>query len=333
MKAEMALLLLPVMSAGQVSRVLCCAENVTERRRVERELYESRQMLRTILDTIPERVFWKNLNSRFLGAHRRMADPAGLDNPEQIAGISDAQMPSAEAAADIIAQDRAVMDSGVSSLNTQHRQTGNDGQERWLQVSKVPLTDSHGAVVGILGVERDITEHKRMEDELLQRANQDSLTGPPNRAYFHAQLRHAVARTRRRQSPLALLYFDIDRFRTINDTYGHGVGDEVIRGFARRVSSVLRAADFVARPGGDEFALIVEDIQEPGAPALLAEKVIAAMVAPLIVGELQLQLTTSIGIALLDKGMEPDQLLMHADAAMYQAKRAGRNCFRAQQVH
>jgi predicted signal transduction protein with EAL and GGDEF domain len=147
-----------------------------------------------------------------------------------------------------------------------------DGAECWIETSKIPLKDDQGKVVGVLAVTEDITARKYMEQELFRRANFDSLTGLPNRGYFQSQLDEAVKRAQRRNG-LALMYFDIDRFKQINDTYGHDAGDKIIRLFAQRIRSVLRESDFMARLGGDEFVLI--------APALLPDA-FASNYAPII---------------------------------------------------
>jgi len=326
--ANLAIVFVPVTGVDGVDFVLGFAENVTERQRVERELYDSRQMLRLILDTIPDRVFWKDRASRFLGANRHMAQAAGVADAGQLVGLTDAAMPWAGAAAPYQDEDRRIMESGIPLLNEQRSQRTNDGEVRWFDVSKLPLTDDTGHVAGVLGVVRDITHYKDLERELVERANHDSLTGLPNRAFFTAQLAQAIARATRRRAGLALMYFDIDRFKRINDGYGHDTGDAVIRAFAARVRTQLRASDFVARLGGDEFVLIVEDMQDAAVPEQLAAKLVGSMAAPLLAGDHVLAVTTSIGVALFASGMTPDALVKAADDAMYETKRRGRNGYR-----
>jgi diguanylate cyclase (GGDEF)-like protein/PAS domain S-box-containing protein len=326
--SESAVVLVPIAVRGEVTRVLGFAENITERKRFERELYESRQKLQLVLDTVPMRVFWKNRDSVYLGANRRLLDEAGLDSVEQLVGCTDDDLVWRAYAQQYRGEDKLVMDSGMARHNDQWSHRAADGSTRWLEVSKMPLTDDSGAVVGLLGVAHDITERKQMEAELTRRANHDSLTGLPNRSFFYAELQQAIKRAPR-QGQLAVLYFDIDHFKRINDTWGHDAGDEVIRIFGRRVRATLREADFVARLGGDEFVVIVEGLALRADAAQVAEKLVAAMQAPFPVGERGHAVSTSIGIAFLEEGMAADQLIKAADDAMYEAKRAGRNCFRA----
>jgi len=326
--SDLAIVLIPMLGSGEVTRVLGFAENITERKRFERELYESRQKLRIVLDTVPQRVFWKDVTGVYLGANRRLLEEAGLERVEQIVGLTDHDMPWREFAQRYRDEDRQVIETGQPLLNVQQAIRQPDGIMRWLEVSKVPLRDGDGNVVGLLGVARDITDSKRLEVELEHRANHDNLTGLPNRAYFHAELQQAIKRAQRSSGELALMYFDIDRFKQINDTFGHDAGDLVIRTFADRVRATLRESDFVARLGGDEFVLIVENLASRAEAGNVAGKLIAAMEEPFDLGGRTHQVSTSIGIAMCEEGMGADRLLKAADEAMYEAKRAGRNCFR-----
>jgi diguanylate cyclase (GGDEF)-like protein/PAS domain S-box-containing protein len=326
--SDLAIVLIPMLAAGEITRVLGIAENITERKRFERELYESRQKLQLILDTVPQRVFWRDVNGVYLGANRRLLEEAGLERVEQLRGLTDHDMPWREFAQRYRDEDRQVIETGQPLLNVQQSIQQPDGTVIWHEVSKVPLRDDDGTVVGLLGVARDITESKRMEAELVRRANHDNLTGLPNRAYFHYELQQAIKRAQRHSGELALMYFDIDRFKLINDTFGHDAGDLVIRTFADRVRSTLRESDFVARLGGDEFVLIVENLASRAEAGGVAGKLIAAMEEPFDLGGRTHQVSTSIGIAIFEEGMGADRLLKAADEAMYAAKRAGRNCFR-----
>jgi diguanylate cyclase (GGDEF)-like protein/PAS domain S-box-containing protein len=326
--SDMAIVLIPVLVQGEVVRVLGFAENVTERKRFQRELYESRQKLQLILDTVPMRVFWKDLNSVYQGANQRVLEEAGLERVEQIVGLTDDDLVWREYAAQYREEDRRIMQGGATRLHTQVSRLHADGSLRWLEATKVPLRDDSGAVVGVLGVARDITESKQMEAELVRRANHDSLTGLPNRAFFYSELQLAIRRAQRQGGELALMYFDIDRFKLINDGFGHDVGDAVIRIFASRVRSVLREVDFVARLGGDEFVLVLENLAMRADAAGVAEKIIATMQLPFAIGDSAHEVSTSIGIAFMEPGMSADRLVKAADDAMYEAKRAGRNCYR-----
>lgn len=325
--ADLSLVMIPMGGGDQASHVLVFAENVTERRKAEKALYESRQMLQVILDNIPQSVFWKDVDSRYQGGNRALLEEAGLQSVDQLIGKTDAELRWKDLAEHFRKVDLEVMRSGVPRLRMQGRDVRRDGSECWVETSKMPLRDATGKVVGVLAVAEDITARKYMEEELFRRANFDSLTGLPNRGYFQSQLDEAIKRAHRREG-LALMYFDIDRFKQINDSYGHDTGDQVIRMFAHRVRAVVRECDVVARLGGDEFVLLAEGLGGAEDAALIAQKLVDAMGPPFDIGGASLEVSTSIGVVIYRPDMSAHALLTAADQAMYEAKRAGRNCFR-----
>jgi diguanylate cyclase (GGDEF)-like protein/PAS domain S-box-containing protein len=326
-RSDMSIVLIPMSSGDRVTHVLGFAENITERKEAERALYASRQMLQLILDNIPQSVFWKNLDSVYEGGNRALLADAGLSSDTELIGKTDFDLRWKNEAEHYLQVDRDVMSSGVARMRMQGLDVRPDGTECWIETNKIPLKDDTGRVVGVLAVTEDITARKYMEEELFRRANHDPLTGLPNRGYFNSHLEQAVARAQR-SGPMALMYFDIDRFKQINDTYGHDVGDDVIRMFASRVRAVVREADFLARLGGDEFVLVAEGLSGADGGAVIAQKILAAMVPPFQLGMAALRVTTSIGVACAAPGMTPEALVKAADQAMYDAKRAGRGCFR-----
>jgi diguanylate cyclase (GGDEF)-like protein/PAS domain S-box-containing protein len=325
--SDLSIVLVPMSAGDKVTYVLGFAENITDRKRAETALYESKQMLQLILDNIPQNVFWKDINSVYEGGNRSLLAEAGLHSMDELVGKTDADLSWKDQAAHFRKVDLEVMNSGVARMRMQATDVRRDGTACWIETSKIPLKDDRGRVVGVLGVTEDITARKYMEETLFRRANFDSLTGLPNRGYFQSQLDEAVKRAQRR-SGLAVMYFDIDRFKHINDTYGHDAGDAVIRMFAQRIRSVLRDSDFMARLGGDEFVLIAEGLNDRHDVVVIAKKLIEAMGQEFDIGSAHLQVSTSIGVAYFEAGMTPDQLVKAADQAMYDAKRAGRNCFR-----
>jgi diguanylate cyclase (GGDEF)-like protein/PAS domain S-box-containing protein len=325
--SDLSIVMIPMSAGDTVTHVLGFAENITDRKRAEAALYESRQMLQLILDNIPQNVFWKDINSVYEGGNRSLLAEAGLQSMDELIGKTDVDLRWKDQARQFRKVDLEVMTSGVARMRMQATDVRRDGTACWIETSKIPLKDDQGRVVGVLGVTEDITARKYMEETLFRRANFDSLTGLPNRGYFQSQLDEAVRRAQRRGG-LAVMYFDIDRFKHINDTYGHDAGDAVIRMFAQRIRSVLRDADFMARLGGDEFVLIAEGLNDRHDAVVVAKKLIEAMGPAFDIGSEHLQVSTSIGVAYFEAGMTPDQLVKAADQAMYDAKRAGRNCFR-----
>jgi len=200
-----------------------------------------------------------------------------------------------------------------------------DGSYRWCEATLRDLTSEPG-VDGYLAHFSDVSEKRRTEDSLAARALHDGLTGLANRALLVDRLRHALDRAERSGSVVALLFCDLDRFKPINDSFGHATGDAVLREVAARLQAVVRPADTVARLGGDEFVVCCEDVVSGTEAVLLAERILSALRAPFAIDGRQISISTSVGIAVAGRGAEdPDGMLRSADAAMYTAKANGRD--------
>jgi diguanylate cyclase (GGDEF)-like protein/PAS domain S-box-containing protein len=196
-----------------------------------------------------------------------------------------------------------------------------DGYVRWLLVDAVPIKDAFGRVREVVSSFTDVTDRKKAEHALERQALHDTLTGLPNRALLLDRLEQALRTARRLATPLALLVTDLDRFKEINDTFGHHAGDLLIDEVADRITSDLRETDTVARLGGDEFAIILPGADQTGA-GRVAQKIIAALQRPFEIEGTAHEISVSIGIAVYPQhGEDVDTLLRRADAAMYVAKR------------
>ena len=205
-----------------------------------------------------------------------------------------------------------------------------EGHYVWMElgISRVPSMRA-GDPHEVIYAGRDVTEREEARQTLARLVRHDTLTELGNRMYFDERVELAVARSHRNGMKLAVLYIDIDRFKQINDTHGHAVGDAVLVEFASRLRSCVRATDFPARLGGDEFVVLVEDIDTPEAPRTIAEKLIASLHEEIVAGDVRVCATASIGIAeSTDTDNDADALLRRADAALYAAKSAGRNTWR-----
>ncbi len=224
---------------------------------------------------------------------------------------------------------RAVLEAHQPFRDLEVCRREDDGREAWFSVSGEPVFDASGAFAGYRGVGRDITERKLDEQRIRHMATHDALTGLPNRAAFSQLLNAARENARRHQRSLAVMFVDLDRFKVINDTLGHEVGDGVLCEAARRLRHTLRASDVVARLGGDEFVVMIPELDSSSQADRAARKVLAALVAPMPIAGRELTLTASIGIALYPLDGEDEQSLMkNADAAMYRAKEAGKNDYK-----
>lgn len=207
-----------------------------------------------------------------------------------------------------------------------------DGTPISVELRFGPYSPTNGPAGGVLAF-ADISARKRTEELLRHQATYDALTGVPNRALFFDTLAQAVARARRGQKALALLYLDLDGFKEINDRYGHAAGDEVLKGFSQRCREILRAGDLLARIGGDEFVVLVEDAPDMAGLEALARKLCEETAREFEVGTHLLNIGVSIGIARSPCGQtDGDALLAAADTAMYEAKQAGKRTWRQREL-
>jgi diguanylate cyclase (GGDEF)-like protein len=187
------------------------------------------------------------------------------------------------------------------------------------------LPDSDAQLVGVGMLVEDVTERARTQHALEHAATHDALTGLPNRSLFAERLSEGLARAAASAGLLAVLFLDVDRFKTVNDSLGHVAGDELLVLLSERVTGALRPSDTVSRLGGDEFAVLCEDIVGPAEAEALAERVLRAVGEPLRLAGRRHVVSVSVGIAVSDGNEDPDDLLRSADVALYEAKAAGRN--------
>jgi len=205
-----------------------------------------------------------------------------------------------------------------------NRRKNGDVYPQWLSVKAVRGPD--GTAGQHVSVFADITDTKDSERKLWQMAHHDALSNLPNRLLLNARLEHAVQRAHRTGTSVAVLFIDLDRFKNINDTLGHQVGDELLKDVADRLRTSVKEDDTVARLGGDEFVVVAEGIADANSAHLIAERIIERLSIPVEIRGKALFATASIGISLYPQdATAPETLLQHADAAMYQAKAMGRN--------
>ena len=210
----------------------------------------------------------------------------------------------------------------------EHRIQAKDGTVFWVLSRGMAVRDAAGRPYRMAGSLTDIHERKRSEEQLLHDAFHDALTGLANRVLFIDRLGLALEQSRRRGGEFAVLFFDLDRFKNINDSLGHSVGDDLLIELADRLRRFVRPGDTVARLGGDEFAVILADIEKPLDATMVAERLQEVLRDRFSIGEGQVVTSASIGIALSSPGYErPEDMLRDADIAMYRAKAAGRACY------
>jgi diguanylate cyclase (GGDEF)-like protein/PAS domain S-box-containing protein len=441
----------PMYRVGELVGSVVTFQDITQRRQDHEKLLAARQLLQDVIETVPNFIFWKDLQSRYLGCNLAFARMAGLARPEDLIGKDDYAFNWREFAHLYQLDDAATIDSGKSKLNYIEPLSLSDGATRWLETSKVPLRDRQGTVIGVLGVFQDITERihaearqrqmatvfestmegvmitnakagiiavnhafteitgyteaevigknprllqsgrqdvsffqtmwtsvnetglwqgelwnrrkngeifpewltinavrdekgqlvnyvgvfsdisqiKDSEAQLAHLAHHDPLTNLPNRLLLNARIEHAIKRAQRDNTNIAILFIDLDRFKTVNDSLGHPIGDVLLQQVARTLSGCVRDEDTIARLGGDEFVVVLEGLTGVDYASNVTKKIQAAIAKPFDLDGDVLYISASIGISLYPSdGEDVATLLKNADAAMYRSKADGGNVFR-----
>jgi diguanylate cyclase (GGDEF)-like protein/PAS domain S-box-containing protein len=217
----------------------------------------------------------------------------------------------------------------ISSGHTWHgdiKNTSKTGEDYWVTTTIVPTLDEKGNPLQYVGIRTDITERKQAEEKLKLVAHYDVLTNLPNRVLLADRLNHAMVQCQRRNQSLAVAYLDLDGFKAVNDTFGHVLGDNLLVTLSKRMKEALREGDTLSRIGGDEFIAIMVDLEKGEDSRPILKRLLKAASEPVTVDDAVLQVSASIGVTLYPQdGSDADQLIRHADNAMYVAKQAGKN--------
>jgi len=221
-----------------------------------------------------------------------------------------------------------VVETGQRQEGIEYRVRHIDGSWRWHTSSAVPLRDAAGIVIGFEGTARDITERRQMVQKLEEMATHDALTGLPNRTLLYDRCGIAMANAQRNKKKVAIMSLDLDLFKNVNDTLGHDMGDRLLIATAERLTDALRKSDTVARMGGDEFVLLLWQVDDKDAAVVVAEKILEDFRQPFIIDGHRLNVTISMGIAIYpESGDSMEELLKSSDRLLYTAKQNGRDRF------
>jgi diguanylate cyclase (GGDEF)-like protein/PAS domain S-box-containing protein len=310
---------------GEVHYVVTMIRDVTEQERQKAEILAAQSQLQATLDAIPDLLFELDLDGCCHAYHSARTYLPGSP-VEDLLGkkISDVLPPSA---ADIVLS--ALLEAqkkGLSSGKQVELELSGEKGRLWFELSVSRKQLSAELEPRFVVLARDITERKASEQRIMQLAHYDPLTSLPNRVLLADRMKVAIKRAERRSGRLAVLFVDLDRFKPINDSLGHDIGDHLLKAVAERMQASVRSVDTVSRVGGDEFVVLLSEIETAEDAARVAEKLIFGLSQPYLIEEHELLLTASIGICIYpDNGKESNILLRNADASMYTAKETGRN--------
>ena len=305
-------------------------QDITAHLHAEQELGDTKQFLNSIIENIPVAVVVKDAVTRkFILVNRAFESMLKMSRAEVI-GKTVFDIYRTKDAERIDATDSQALAGAIGAYPRDYEVEMPDGHSCILATSRIVVHDAQGVAKHLVVVIDDVTERKKSEQRIAFMAHHDVLTGLANRLAIMEKIEEAVARHRRRGDSFAVLLLDLDRFKHVNDTLGHAVGDALLRETAVRLKASLRETDVLARLGGDEFAIVQDrESDQRGAASALADRIIEVISKPFYIEGNEVNIATSIGIALApEHAANSDSLMKMADLALYRAKSAGRNGYR-----
>jgi diguanylate cyclase (GGDEF)-like protein/PAS domain S-box-containing protein len=298
--------------------------DITERRRVEAALKESEQRFRRSFDDAAVGMALVETDGRFLRVNRSLCEILGYPERELLEKTFQEITHPDDLEVDV-EHLRRLLARKIRTYQTEKRYLHQDGHVVWALLSVSVVHDEEGEPLYFVSQIQNVSERKALEESLRHQGLHDLLTGLPNRHLFLERLGHALARTgRRRGRRVAVLFMDLDDFKIVNDSLGHEMGDRLLVAVGERLKGCLRPEDTLARFGGDEFVVLLEDVEGPDEPVRVAERITHKLRDPFVLDGRELYARTSIGIAMGEvRTKDPDDLLRDADTAMYRSKDQG----------
>jgi len=282
-------------------------------------------ILKTLMDNTSDSIYIKDRECRLMLVSRKMAQDLGFSDPEQIHGKTDVDLFGEEFGKKTLDIDRQLMESGQPVNGQIESYINKDGETNWTSTTKLPLRNEAGEIIGLLGITREVNELKRSEIKSQWLATHDPLTGLENRVLLEENILHFINDSNESGLKFALLFVDLNGFKKINDTFGHDVGDHILRAVARIITDNVRGMDSVSRIGGDEFTILLKDLNHGDDGLRVARKI--ANRIKLSADPMAHSVTASIGISVYpDDGKDAETLIKKADFAMYFAKKTKSGC-------
>jgi diguanylate cyclase (GGDEF)-like protein/PAS domain S-box-containing protein len=313
---------------GELVAIEGLIQDITERRQSHQALREAERRYYNLFENAIEGIFRTTLEGEFIDANPALARIYGFESPRELMrSLKDIRNqlyvePNRRSEFMEMIKARGIVSSFESQIYRKQ------GEVIWISENARAVYDDTETLVGYEGTVEDITERKLYQARIEQQANYDTLTGLANRSLLNERLEQAIRSAGSYGTRLAVVFIDLDRFKYINDSLGHHVGDELLRAMAERLKVTVRESDTVARLGGDEFVLLINGQGDPETVAIVLERMLSDISQPWTIPQGDFNVTCSIGVALYpDDGTTADTLLKHADSAMYRAKEKGRNTF------
>lgn len=309
---------------GEISHFVAIKQDITTRKAIAEALLHAQEKYRAMVEDAVVGIFQATPDGRIISANPALAAMYGYESPKQlIAEISNVATQLFVNPNQMQEISRLLEKNGVAH-NVEVEICRKDGTKAWFLINLRAVRGPDGKVVRREGTVQDITERKTAEEQVQFLAYYDALTGLPNRTLFQDRLAKALASARRRREKVALLFLDLDNFKTINDSLGHSVGDLLLKEVAERLKQGSRDQDTVARLGGDEFVVVLTAAKDIADVTVAADRFLQAMTVEFIVQDHLLNVACSIGISVFpDHGTDRETLIKNADAAMYSAKENG----------
>lgn len=313
---------------GRLAAVEGIIQDVTERKESSQALREAERRYYQLFENALEGIFRTTLDGQYLDANPALARIYGFDSPPEL--IQSRKDIRNELYVDPKRREQFMTlvraRGSVSGFESQVYKKS--GEVIWISENARAVYDASGELACYEGTVEDVTERKLYQARIEQQANYDTLTGLANRSLLNDRLQQAILNAAGHGSRLAVVFVDLDRFKYINDSLGHHVGDELLRAMAERLRASVRDTDTVARLGGDEFVLLINGHGDPESIAVVLERMLSEISQPWTISQGDFNITCSMGVALYpDDGATAQALLKHADSAMYRAKEKGRNNF------
>ncbi|WP_119677568.1 EAL domain-containing protein [Indioceanicola profundi] len=318
------------MRLGDRRTAICVVQDITQRKRAEHALRESEERLKLAVRATRSGVFDSNFVKGTYWWSPEFIEMLGYDAAEAMnANVLMEAILHPDDRNSVLAHTEKYLSGDVGDYLALYRLRHRDGSWVWIEARGQAIRDDQGKPVRFTGTMTDVSDRKRFEEQLMYVSTHDPLTGLPNRTLVQDRLQQAVAAAGRKGTWVAVLLLDLDRFKLVNDSLGHQIGDKLLRAMAQRLSTTSRPSDTIGRLGADEFMMVLEDLSEPQMAARIAETILVGMSRPFSIDGHQLFISTSIGIALFPgDAVDINALMRDADTAMHNVKASGGNGYR-----